>query len=58
MTYEPLSPYLTDPFLRELIPQRITPPPGTGHGPTAQWLTHQPDEQVADVIDVEFGRSA
>lgn len=33
----PPSPYLTDPLLRELIPQRITPAPGTHDGPTAQW---------------------
>lgn len=58
MRRELREPYLTDPLLRELIPVRITPPPGTGHGPTAQWEAHQADECDADIIDLDLGYEA
>lgn len=41
----PLSPYLTDPLLRELIPQRISAPMDNGDGPTA-WLMRRERQRL------------
>lgn len=61
MSQQPLSPYLTDPFLRELIPQRITPAPGTGRGPTASWLAEHPNSDLetdADIVQLPIAGAA
>lgn len=46
----PMSPYLTDPFLRELIPQRLSEKPDNGDGPTACLMRREAAAEAQRVL--------